>query len=90
MQRDDMTNALATIGVHTICDKHAPGEDRCKGSGFVCGAHPHVPPAPLVKGGCECGATVVACAVARRSPIVVRIPVNGWMREVRCTVSDDA
>lgn len=85
-----MEKALESIGVHLVCDKHAFGADRCKGSGFVCSAHRHVPPAPLVHGGCECGAPVMTCAVARTAPIVARFQVPGrhvrLFQEVLCTV----
>ena len=79
-----MADALASIGIPVVCDKHAPGRDRCKGSGYVCSAHPHTPPSPLVPGGCACGATVVTCYHARTAPILVRIPVGRTVHEVWC------
>lgn len=89
-EHDTMVDALASINVHLICDKHGPGEDRCKGCGFVCSAHPHFPPYGdrFVKGGCTCGAAAQSCLEARTAPIVVNIqtPRPGSFWRVVCKV----
>lgn len=87
-----MADALASIGLHNICDKHGPGQDRCKGCGYVCSAHPHTPPWPLYEQGCQCGAPVITCRAARTSPIRLRIAhphMLNWYWEVIAKVADE-